>query len=216
MSLVDDKRKILLHTCCAPCISHVYELLKESFEPVAFYFNPNIAPEDEYLKRFHELQVYSEKRGFPLIEGEYRLREWVRAVRDYRFYGERSPRCWICYRIRLEETFKKAEALGIDIVATVLSISPHKDAVMINRIGRELAGKYGIEFFEADFKKNNGFKKSVELSKANDFYRQEYCGCIYSKMERDRTSRWSRKVAAFRKKMQEEGTQPDKEEISGE
>ncbi len=191
-------QKILLHACCAPCISHVYESLKDMYQVHAYFFNPNIAPRNEYSKRLDELKRFAELKDFPLIEGEYTFRSWVKKVRDYRFYGERSRRCWHCYRIRLEETFRKAVSLDIDTVATVLSISPHKDAEMINSIGAELSEKYGVAFLEADFKKNDGFKKSVELSKKYRFYRQEYCGCIYSSLERNRDSRWSRKVLSFR------------------
>lgn len=200
---MQEKPKILLHACCAPCISHVYESLKDRYRVHACFYNPNIAPAKEYHLRLHELRKFSELKGFPLIEGEYDFRNWVKNVRDYRFYGERSPRCWQCYRLRLEETFRIALSLNIDLVGTVLSISPHKNAEMINRIGAELSAQYGIGFLEADFKKNDGFKKSVELSRQHGFYRQGYCGCIYSKLERNRESGWSRKVTAFREELNE-------------
>ena len=117
-----------------------------------------------------------------------------RRVKQYRFFGERSRRCWECYRMRLEESFKKAGELGIASVTTSLSISPHKDAAMINRIGKELEGQYGVRFIEGDFKKGDGYRKSAALSRIYGFYRQNYCGCIYSKLERDRDSAWSRKT----------------------
>ena len=114
-------------------------------------------------------------------------------VKAYRFSGEKSERCRICYEIRLRKSFEFAIANNIGIVTTTLSISPHKDAGVINAIGKKLCSEFGIEFFEADFKKNDGFKKSLQLSKAYGFYRQNYCGCIYSKLERDKSSLWYKK-----------------------
>jgi predicted adenine nucleotide alpha hydrolase (AANH) superfamily ATPase len=175
-------------------MSYVYELLRVSFEVSIFYYNPNIMPESEYRLRKDELDRYTGTKKIPFYCGDYNVREWVQEVHKYRYLGERSPRCWECYRIRLEETFKKAKELDMDIVSSALSISPHKDVGQINKIGRELQEKYHIEFYEADFKKKDGFKKSIELSKENDFYRQGYCGCIYSKLERDFSSRWRQRV----------------------
>lgn len=187
------KKEILVHACCAPCFSYVYESLIELYSVVPFFYNPNILPKDEYLKRKNELKKYTESLGCGLIEGRYNVRDWVTQVKQFRFQGERSNRCWTCYRIRLEETFLYASKNGFDLVTTVLSISPHKDARMINSIGRDLSEKYNIGFYEADFKKNNGFARSVELSKESGFYRQDYCGCIYSKMERAKDSSWYRR-----------------------
>ncbi len=178
------KKEILLHTCCAPCIGYVYQLLHDEYEVISFFYNPNISPPSEYEKRLYELQQFAFKSGFPLVEGPRDSRNWTERVKEYRFEGERSRRCRECYRIRLEETFKEAGKRKIDIVTTVLSISPHKDAMMINSIGKELSVLYNIAFLEADFKKKNGFKKSVEISKENGFYRQNYCGCVYSQHQR--------------------------------
>lgn len=187
------KKDILLHTCCAPCFSYSYEFLKDSFHVVPYYYNPNISPEREYRKRLSELEAYTREIDVKLHVGNYDIREWTGEVKPFRFLGERSERCWHCYRFRLEESFRFAEKNGFEIVATVLSISPHKDASMINKIGRELELEHSVAFLEADFKKNNGFKKSVELSREHGFYRQRYCGCIYSKMERDKNSIWYKK-----------------------
>lgn len=129
-------------------------------------------------------------KGFELSIGEYDVTKWTSFVKQYRFDGERSERCWRCYEYRLENTFNFAKKNMIGIVGTALSISPHKDAGKINSIGKKLEHKYGIEFLEADFKKKDGYKKSVELSKKYDFYRQDFCGCIYSKMEREKRSLW--------------------------
>lgn len=197
-----EKKKLLLHTCCAPCTGHVYEVLSAEYCVTAFFFNPNISPRTEYNKRLDELKKYALTRNFPLEEGPYDIRGWTARVRPLRFHGERSVRCRECFRFRLGETFKKAEQLRMEAVATSLSISPHKDAAVINALGRELQDQYGIEFHAADFKKQDGYKKSVEISRLHGFYRQDYCGCIYSKMERDRESAWSARVRAFRSSFQ--------------
>lgn len=184
------KDPLLLHSCCAPCFSYVFELLREEYDVTAFFFNPNIAPSSEYVKRLNEMERFSSLKGFTLLTGPYSIREWTLQVKPYRFYGEGSVRCRECFRIRLEASFRKAVELGIGCVATTLSISPHKNAGMINSIGSELSEKYGISFLEADFKKKDGFRKSVEMSREHGFYRQNYCGCIYSKLERNRDRLW--------------------------
>lgn len=163
----------------------MYELFGGSHAVTAFYYNPNIAPRPEYDKRLIELERFAALKRFSLAVGAYNKSAWSERVQPYRFCGEKSERCWECYRIRLEESFTKAGELGIDAVTTTLTVSPHKDAVMINRIGKELESSKGIEFIAGDFKKENGYKRSVELSRAYGFYRQNYCGCIYSKRERD-------------------------------
>lgn len=193
-------KKILLHTCCAPCIGYVYELLKDNFIVSAYFYNPNIMPVAEYRKRYAELESYSRYKGFELITELPDSKRWVSEIKHLRYYGEGTERCWKCYEIRLESTFRKASELKFDMVATTLSISPHKNAAKINEIGSRLSKKYGIEFYSADFKKNDGVRKSVEISKLNSFYRQNYCGCIYSKLEKDSKSPWSEKAREFRLK----------------
>ena len=182
--------KFLLHTCCAPCFCHPFEMLKDEYEITAYYYNPNISPRSEYVARFNELVGYSKVRGFDVVEGEYDIRKWTAAVKDYRFLGEKTERCRICYRVRMEKTFQYAAENGFDLAGTCLSISPHKIAQWINEIGLEIQEKYGVKFFVADFKKQDGFRKSVELSHKYEFYRQNYCGCVYSRLERDSDSRW--------------------------
>ena len=157
-------------------------------------------PLDEYNKRLEEIKEFSRKKGFHLIVEDGDAKSWVKTVKDYKYYGEKSERCRICYSYRLEKTFEAAKNSGFDITATTLSISPHKSAAVINEAGKALSLKYGIVFFEADFKKNEGFKKSSELSKEQGFYRQNYCGCIYSKLERIKDSQWSKKVSDEREK----------------
>ena len=181
-------------------MSYVLELLEKEFQVTVYFFNPNIMPLKEYSKRLEEIQEFSRIKGFHLIIEDGDARSWVEAVKDYKYYGEKSERCRICYNYRLEKTFETAKAGKFDIVATTLSISPHKSAPVINELGKALSLKYGIEFFEADFKKNDGFKKSAELSKEYGFYRQNYCGCIYSKLERIKDSPWSKKISEEREK----------------
>jgi len=186
--------KLLLHVCCAPCHVHVNELLKDKYEIHAFFYNPNIAPRSEYEKRLGELKAYLRARTGRLVIGEYDAGAWFRAVRPYRFLGERSRRCQECIRLRLEATFRHASENGFDAVTTTLSVSPHKDAGMINDAGAELARRFGVEFIQADFKKNDGYRESVRLSRVYGFYRQNYCGCVYSRLERDKNSLWSIKT----------------------
>ncbi len=186
-----NKPSLLLHSCCAPCSSHVIELLSPQWHITSFFYNPNIAPAGEYNTRLGELKKFSVLKSFKLIEGDYDNKTWTAAVKKYRHLGEKSLRCRECFNFRLDKVFSFAAERKMDAVATVLSISPHKDTSVINSIGLDLEKKYGIKFIESDFKKNNGFKHSLELSKEHDFYRQKYCGCGYSRLERDPHSSWS-------------------------
>ena len=178
-------KNVLLHACCAPCFGYVNTLLSLEYDVTVLFYNPNIAPHEEYLKRLHELETFCRDKNIPLIIGEYRIGEWTGRVEQYKSLGERSQRCRVCFSVRLEEACLKAREMGIGAVATTLTVSPHKDSAMVNSVGRELTGSYGMEFIEADFKKNDGYRKSVEISRRYGFYRQDYCGCIYSKMERE-------------------------------
>ncbi len=179
-------------------MAYVSEVLSLDYEVTVFYYNPNISPESEYRKRLAELEAYSGKKGVKTLVGDYDNRSWTARVKEYRFLGERSTRCRECISMRLEKTFETAAELGISSVGATLSISPHKDADMINSIGKELEERSGIEFLPADFKKNSGYARSLEISREMGFYRQNYCGCIYSKMERKRDSLWMRKTASRR------------------
>lgn len=172
--------RILLHVCCAPCGAYVISKLQKDFEITAFYYNPNIYPKSEYQKRLSEFKKYSHKIKLPLIEGKYNNQDWFNLTKGYEKEPERGKRCYLCYRMRLTETARKAQENNFDYFTTDLSISPHKDTTKINQIGQELESQYGIKFLEADFKKANGFKKSIELSRKENFYRQNYCGCLYS------------------------------------
>ena len=174
-------KRILLHSCCAPCSAYVIQELIKEYKVTLFYFNPNIFPEEEYQRRFREAQKYLEKIKVDLIEGEYDHQAWLEKVKGHEQEPEKGKRCHICYKYRLEKTALEAQKLSFNTFCSTLSISPHKDAEMINQIGLELAKKYGIEYLESDWKKQEGFKKACDISKSEGFYRQEYCGCEFSR-----------------------------------
>jgi predicted adenine nucleotide alpha hydrolase (AANH) superfamily ATPase len=157
--------------------------LAESYDVTAYFYNPNIHPEEEYRLRLEEMRLVCSRLGITLIEGAYRNLRWWKEISPYRDLPERSERCWTCYRFRLEATAKKAVEAGIGLFATTLSVSPHKDCARIADIGREIAARYGVEFLAEDFKKQGGFKISIERSKDLGLTRQDYCGCIMSLAE---------------------------------
>ncbi len=178
---------LFLHACCAPCSSYVLEYLSEFFNITVFYYNPNISPEREFVKRAEELRrLISEmplKNKVGFVEGNYDRERFYETVKGLERLKEGGERCMKCYRLRLEETAKAARKGGFDFFTTTLSISPHKNAQALNRIGAELSEKYGVNYLFSDFKKRNGYKRSCELSEIYGLYRQNYCGCVYSKAE---------------------------------
>ncbi|MGN0494705.1 MAG: epoxyqueuosine reductase QueH [Lachnospiraceae bacterium] len=178
---------LLLHSCCAPCSSYVLEYLSEYFYITIFYYNPNISEEPEYQKRVAEQKrlISSLPTKYPVCftEGNYDPAEYDHAVKGLEALGERSRRCYECYKLRLRKTAEAAKEGHYDYFTTTLSISPHKNAVWINEIGRKLETELGISYLCADFKKKNGYKRSIELSALYDLYRQDFCGCKYSKEE---------------------------------
>lgn len=180
---------LLLQACCAPCSSAVLERISEYFKITILYYNPNISEETEYQKRLNEVITFvsklKTKNKIEVLPGRYEPKEFFNTVRGYEHLGEGSERCFRCYRLRLEETAKLAKEKYFDYFGTTLSISPYKNSQVLNEIGRELESKYNISYLYADFKKNNGYKRSIELSKEYGLYRQDYCGCVYSKAERD-------------------------------
>ena len=185
----ENKPRLLLHSCCAPCSSAILEFLQEYFEITVYFFNPNINFEEEYLKRLEEQKEYHKKRVYKinLVEGEYNPEiDFFQKVKGLENEREGGKRCHQCYNLRLEETAKKAQELGYDYFTTVLSISPMKNAQWINEIGEELGKKYGIKFLNGDFKKKSRYLRSIEISKEYELYRQDYCGCIFSKVEREK------------------------------
>lgn len=181
MEVSSEKNKILLHTCCAPCATYVFEKLKDDgFEVNSYFYNPNIHPDEEYEKRLNELKYFCKQNETELIIKENDTDEWFKITEGLENEPEGGARCFACYRFRLEQTAKYAKENGYDYFSTVLTISPHKNATEINKIGKELEEKYKIAFLEENFKKKDGFKKSLELSKKYDLFRQDYCGCVYS------------------------------------
>ena len=175
---------LFLHSCCAPCSSYVLEYLSQHFKITVLYYNPNIYPDEEYYKRVTEQQAFIRKMKFAnpvgFIEGEFDKEKFHDLVKGYEKYPEGQERCFICYHLRLAKTAKLARAQGADYFATTLSISPLKNAPKLNDIGEEIANEVGIKWLPADFKKKNGYKRSVELAAEYGLYRQNYCGCVYS------------------------------------
>lgn len=182
------KPKLLLHSCCAPCSSAILEFLQNYFDITVYFYNPNITFEEEYYKRLNEQREYHEKRGYSIkvIEGNYNPKEdFFKQVKGLEDRKEGGERCFKCYTLRMETTAQKAKELGFDYFSTVLSISPLKNAQWINEIGEKLSEKYGIKFLNGDFKKKNRYLRSTEISREYELYRQDYCGCVFSKMERE-------------------------------
>lgn len=185
----NKKPKLLLHSCCAPCSSYVIEYLSNFFEITIYYYNPNIHPNSEYNRRLNELKkflsIYKCENNITLVEEKYNPKEYFDSIKGLENLGEKSKRCYNCYEFRMDMAAKYAKENCFDYFTTTLSISPYKNAEWINVIGEKLQQKYEIDYLFADFKKKNGYKRSLELSKIYNLYRQDYCGCIYSKEERE-------------------------------
>lgn len=181
------KPKLLLHACCGPCSSYTIEYLSNYFNITIYYYNPNIYPEVEYIRRKEELKKFIKQfnNKINVIEELYNPEEYYKSIKGLEKLGERSERCYKCYELRLEKSAKYAKENNYDYFTTTLSISPYKNAEWINEIGEKLQDKYDIKYLFADFKKKNGYKRSLELSKEYKLYRQDYCGCVYSKQERE-------------------------------
>ncbi len=181
---------LLLHACCAPCSSYVLEYLASHFHITVFFYNPNISPAEEYEKRVKELhRLVSQlpvKYPVQVIDGVYEPEKFYTMAKGLEDVPEGGERCFACYRLRLEEAAKIARQEGFDYFTTTLSISPMKNAEKLNEIGQELSGIYKTPYLLSDFKKKNGYKRSIELSREYDLYRQDYCGCVFSKRERER------------------------------
>ncbi|MBQ2640128.1 MAG: epoxyqueuosine reductase QueH [Bacilli bacterium] len=179
--------KLLLHACCAPCSSAVLERLGNIFEITILYYNPNITDDNEYNKRLNEvksfIKKFKTKYKISIIDGKYDINDFLEISKGLEKEVERGKRCYKCYNLRLEETAKVAEQLNLPYFTTTLSLSPYKNSNWINEIGEDLNNKYNSTYLYSDFKKKNGYKRSIELSKEYNLYRQNYCGCIYSKKE---------------------------------
>jgi len=181
---------LLLHSCCAPCSSYTLEYLAEHFRITLLYFNPNISPESEFLKRQEEQQRLIKelpaKHKVSFIAGRYDPKEFFDAVRGLENELEGGARCSVCFRLRLTEAARNAVAIGADYFSTTLTISPLKNAERINTIGQEVAREYGVKFLPADLKKRGGYLRSIELSRKYNLYRQNYCGCVFSRRTEQR------------------------------
>ena len=204
--------RLLLHSCCAPCSSHCLEYLREYFDVTVFYYNPNITEQEEYEYRMREeqrlIRVYNEQvlamqdgvspeealagmhstanaRLIRIIEAPYDPERYLAAVRGMEDLPEGGDRCTVCFGLRLGRTAEEAKAGGYDYFTTTLTISPLKDAERLNRIGETMAEKVGVAWLPSDFKKKEGYKRSIELSKQFDLYRQNYCGCVFSRRGQD-------------------------------
>ena len=180
---------LLLHTCCAPCSTAVIARLSDFFKITIFYYNPNIEPYEEYLKRKEEqqrlLKVFPSKYPLAFLDCDYENEKFHAMAKGLEEEKERGPRCFKCYRLRLEKTALKAKENHFDYFGTSLTVSPYKNAQKLNEIGLELAKEYGVSYLVSDFKKEDGYRKSIMYSKEYQLYRQDYCGCIYSKKERE-------------------------------
>ncbi len=181
------KPSLLLHSCCAPCSSYVLEYLAPYFNICDFYYNPNISPKQEYEDRKEELVRLISEMGLStevsFLEGTYQPEDFFAMAKGMEELPEGGERCFKCYEIRLRESAKIAKEQGADYFATTLTISPLKNAQKLNEIGERLAEEYGVKYLPSDFKKKNGYKRSVELSAQYELYRQNYCGCVFSKMQ---------------------------------
>ena len=177
--------RLLLQSCCGPCSSYVLEALTPFFRVTVLYYNPNIQPREEYeLRLANQRKIIDElptATAVDLLECSYDGDRYDQAVRGLESEPEGGQRCTVCFRLRLEETARLAKENGFDWFCTTLTVSPHKDADRLNRIGAELGERYGVPFLPSDFKKREGYKRSIELSKAYGLYRQDYCGCLFSK-----------------------------------
>ena len=183
----ENKPSLMLHSCCAPCSSYVLEYLSKYFDITVFYFNPNISPESEYIKRVNEVKRLIEEmpecEDVKFLEGRYNPNEFYDSAKGLEDAPEGGERCLKCFRLRFKETANAAAKAGSEYVCTTLTISPLKNADNLNKIGKEECEKLGLKWLPSDFKKKNGYKRSIELSNEYDLFRQNYCGCVFSKRD---------------------------------
>ena len=184
----EKQPSLLLHSCCAPCSSYVLEYLTKYFDITVFYYNPNISPESEYRYRISEQQRLIKEMcpDVRLMEGKYEPERFYEIAKGLENEPERGLRCLKCYRLRLEESAKIAKEYHFDFFTTTLTISPQKDSAVLNKIGGEISGRYGIPYLYSDFKKKGGYKRSIQLSAEYCLYRQNFCGCIYSRLQSEK------------------------------
>jgi predicted adenine nucleotide alpha hydrolase (AANH) superfamily ATPase len=175
------KPRLLVHVCCAPDALYVFGLLAAAYDVTGFFSNPNIQPREEYDLRLDEARKAARQAGVPLLEDDYDPDRWTSLTAKFKAEPEKGRRCDVCYAVRLSRTAARAARDGFDAFTTVMSLSPWKKAAVLNRMGRQFAARHGLAFLEADFKKKDGFKKSCDLSRDAGLYRQDYCGCVYSR-----------------------------------
>ena len=171
---------VLLHCCCAPCATSVTERVIKTIKPVLYYYNPNIYPEAEYLKRLSELEKLARHFSLELISEPYDENEFLGAIAGFENEKEDGARCPVCFRVRLEKTAARAKREGLAAFCTTLTVSPHKNAAIVNAIGEEVAAARNILWIPSDFKKRNGYLRSCQMCRELDIYRQNYCGCRFS------------------------------------
>lgn len=185
-----NTKKILLHSCCAPCSSYVITFLSNYFDITILYYNPNISPKEEYEKRKQEqiklIKTIKTKNNLDFLDCDYENDIYNQTIKGYEHFKEGGSRCNLCFNLRLEKTAKLAKKNQYDYFCTTLTVSPHKNSKLINEIAIQISQKYNIKWLYSDFKKNEGFKQSIELSKTYGLYRQDYCGCIYSKIQKEK------------------------------
>lgn len=178
-------KKILMHACCAPCATSVCERVKEDADLALFWYNPNIQNKEEHDKRLENLRILTKEFNLPLFQCPTDKAQFEEAVKGYETEREGGARCPLCFYLRLYVTAVIAKEQGFDYFCTTLTVSPHKNASVINSIGEEIAGKVGVKWLYSDFKKRNGYLRSIELSKEMGLYRQNYCGCDYGRQAED-------------------------------
>ena len=174
-------KKLLLHSCCGPCSTQVIDKLKDEYDLTIFYSNSNIFPQEEYEKRLAEQKRYAKIVGIKVVDDTYDENEYLEFVNGLEEEKEGGLRCRVCFEFRLRKTAKFAKENGFDIFSTTLSVSPHKNTLVINEVGEKISKEMNIPFLAENFKKQDGYKKSIELSKKYNLYRQNYCGCRFSR-----------------------------------
>lgn len=186
----EEKKNLLLLVCCAPCSSYCLEYLNNYFNITVLFYNPNISPESEYIKRLNELQKFvlqnTNIQHVEVIEVGYENDKYILITKGLEHEREGGTRCEKCFELRLDKAAEICKEGKFDYFTTTLTVSPHKNSILINRIGHEIAEKHKVCYLSSNFKKNDGYKKSIELSRKYNLYRQDYCGCVYSKIERDK------------------------------
>lgn len=185
---VKKKPKLLLHVCCAPCSSHCLDVLEKYFDITVFYYNPNISPIEEYQKRLGEEKTFVKNvhQNIKVVEAEYDNQNFENMVKGLEDLPEGGSRCKLCYEMRIKKTGEYAKANGFDYFTTSLTVSRYKNSQVLNEIGEKVAKQIGVKYLFSDFKKENGYQHSIELSRKYGLYRQNYCGCKYSKIAREK------------------------------